>query len=179
MIALVLLVSIFFHTNVQLTEWVEDWAERADYALSAELMDELADMKERHPWYFDPTANRTEIRTSPSTPSGWSGSVEQWRPLVATYFAASKVDTAMCILAHETGFTGDPNSKNTRSSAAGLFQFLKYTWDEMVPLSVTGGSYGSGMVYNPEANVRSAAWLQEAYNWHQWSPYHAGKCRGL
>ena len=172
MIALLIVVSLFFHTNVQLDAWFEEWAERADYALSRGLLDELDDMKERHPWYFDPQPEHVHRARSV-----WSGTVEQWRPLVASHFAPEKVDTAMCILARETGFTGDPDSKNPRSSAAGLFQFLRSTWDNMVPLSITGGSYDSGRVYNPEANVRSAAWLQINAGWGQWTVYP--NCRGL
>ena len=103
--------------------------------------------------------------------------VEQWRPLVATYFAAELVPTAMCIMAAESG--GNPEARNPRSTAAGLFQFLKGTWDSMVPASVTGGSYSSGQVFNPEANVRAAAWLQAAAGWSQWSPWNRGAGRGL
>jgi len=172
-----LVLGLFFHTNVQLDDWMEEWSAQADYGLTAQLLADLADMSERHPWYFDPQPASTT--TTRSTPSTWSGSVEQWRPLVASHFAANKVNTAMCLLAYETGFTGDPNSKNQRSSAAGLFQFLRSTWDNMVPREVTGGSYDSGMVYQPEANVRAAAWLQNAAGWTQWSPYNRGECRGL
>lgn len=174
MIALLIVVSVLFHTNVQLDTWFDDWADRADYSLSMGLLDELRDMKERHPWYFDRSI--TQPVSASRASSTWSGSVEQWRPLVASHFAPEKVDTAMCVLAYETGFTGDPDSKNPRSSAAGLFQFLRGTWDS-VPLSVTGGSYDSGRVYNPEANVRSAAWLQINAGWGQWTVYP--NCRGL
>ncbi len=171
MIALLIVVSIFFHTNVQLDVWWDDWVDRADHALSRGLLHELEDMRERHPSYFDPQPAHTHRARS-----AWSGTVEQWRPLVATYFAPEKVDTAMCVLAYETGFTGDPDSKNPRSSAAGLFQFLRSTWDR-VPVSITGGSYDSGRVYNPEANVSAAAWLQNNAGWGQWTVYP--NCRGL
>lgn len=177
MIALLLVLSIFFHTNVQLDVWFEDWAERANDALTSQLLAELDDMRDLHPGYFDPQSTTvTTAHTHTRAPSTWSGSVEQWRPLIASHFSAGKVETAMCIMAYETGFTGDPNSKNPRSSAAGLFQFLRSTWDR-VPLSVTGGSYDSGMVYQPEANVRAAAWLQNASGWSQWNPYKDGRCR--
>ena len=161
------------HTRGDLELWTEEWTERADDSLSPALVMEYQDMRSRHPWYFDPQPLRP--RGGPPA-SSWSGNVEQWRPLVASYFAPEKVETAMCILARETGFTGDPNSKNTRSSAAGLFQFLRSTWNK-VPLSVTGGSYDSGMVYDPIANVRAAAWLQNHSGWGQWTVYYL--CRGL
>jgi Transglycosylase SLT domain len=152
MIAVLLAVILFFHTNV----WFEDMAKRAEH-------------------YFNPHPTAAPSVTPSVKPSAWSGSVEQWRPLVATHFAAAKVDTAMCLMGYES--KGNPDAKNSKSSAAGLFQFLKGTWDS-VPLSVTGGSYDSGRVYNPEANIRSAAWLQNAAGWSQWSPYNRGLCRG-
>lgn len=175
MIALILLVvSLFFHTNVQMNLWFEDWAERADHTLSPQLLDELDEMKQQYPWYFISQTIPAHTHKAPSTT--WSGSVEQWRPLVASHFTANKVNTAMCLLAAES--KGNPDAKNPRSSAAGLFQFLRGTWNS-VPTSVTGGSYDSGRVYNPEANIRSAAWLQNAAGWSQWSPYNRGLCRGL
>ncbi len=153
------------HTRTELDEWVTEWVLRADDTLSAALFAEWDDMRERHPYYFDPQpvvqATQTARRTQ------WTGNVEQWRPLVAKYFG-DRVDHAMCILNYETGGTGDPNSKNTRSTAAGLFQFLRSTWDR-VPISITGGSYDSGAVYHPEANVAAAAWLQANGGWGQWT----------
>lgn len=121
---------------------------------------------------------REEHPTHSGSPS-YTGGAERWRALVSAYFGVSDIETALCIINYETGFTGDPNSKNPYSSAAGLFQFLRSTWDNMVPSSVTGGSYASGQVYQPEANIRSAAWLQQDAGWRQWSPWNRGLCRGL
>ncbi len=101
-------------------------------------------------------------------------SVERWRPTVETYFPPDEVDRALCILGYES--RGNPDADNPTSTAAGLFQFLRSTWDN-VPTSVTDGSYDSGRVYDPEANVRSAAWLQGKYGWTQWSPYNRGLCQ--
>ncbi len=171
-------VSAQAHTRDELDEWMLAWVVQADVTLDAKMIAEFWDMSDRHPWYFDPPAPAPphSHATTRARSSTWSGNVEQWRPLVATYFAANKVNTAMCILNHETGGTGDPNSKNDRSSAAGLFQFLRKTWNS-VPLSVTGGTYDSGQVYNPDANVRAAAWLQINAGWGQWTVYRL--CRGL
>lgn len=116
----------------------------------------------------------TESEPEPSTYSGMGSDVEQWRGLVTEYFAAGDVETALCLIGYESG--GNPNAANPNSSAAGLFQFLKSTWDNMVPIEVTGGSYDSGAVFNPEANIRSAAWLQDAAGWSQWSPWNRGLC---
>ena len=163
------------HTRAELGEWVVEWSTRADYALSAGLVEELRGMQDRHAWYFNPQPATRQTILSQS-PGGWSGSVEEWRPLVVRFFAPEKVETAMCIMGHES--RGDPSAKNPRSSAAGLFQFLRGTWDS-VPLSVSGGSYDSGQAYDPVANVRSAAWLQNAAGWSQWSPWARGECRNL
>lgn len=102
-----------------------------------------------------------------SPDQGMGSNVEQWRGLVEAYFPAGEVEKAMAVMACESG--GNPNADNPSSSAAGLFQFLKSTWDNMVPIEVTGGSYSSGQVYDPEANVRAAAWLLAAEGWSQWS----------
>ncbi len=172
-ILLMLSQTALAHSRPEMDDWMEGWVEQADHALSPGLLFELNDMTERHPWYF----NVPRLYMTPRASRVWSGNVEQWRPLVETYFAPEKVATAMCLINAETGGTGDPNIDNRQgSSAAGLFQFLKSTWNS-VPLSITGGTYESGQVYDPEANIRSAAWLQNRYGWTQWSPYKAGKCR--
>ena len=162
------------HTRDELDEWIVVWVIEADDHLSVGMIAEFHDMVLRHPYYFDPQPVVQATQTARGTQ--WTGNVEQWRPLVATFFVSDKVETAMCILARETGFTGDPNADNPRSSAAGLFQFLRSTWNK-IPLSVTGGSYDSGMVYDPTANVRTAAWLQSHFGWGQWTVYSL--CRGL
>lgn len=102
------------------------------------------------------------------------GPVERWRLLVEEHFPPGEVETAMCVLSGES--RGDPNADNPRSTARGLFQFLRSTWNDMVPTEVTGGPYGSGVVYDPEANIRAAAWLQAAEGWSQWSVYNRGVC---
>lgn len=108
-------------------------------------------------------------QAQPSPSTVWDGTVEQWRPLVAEHFPPDQVATAMCVLAGESG--GSPTAKNPRSSAAGLWQFLRHTWDVIVPREVTGGSYDSGAVYDPVASTRAAAWLWANLGWSQWSAY--------
>ncbi len=151
------------HTAAQLQEWITAWVVEADTSLTPESIAEWHDMVERHDAFFNPRPAPRPTRT----PRGGSGpGVEAWRPLVAKYFNAADVNHALCILALES--KGNPNALNPRSSAAGLFQFLRGTWDS-VPSSVTGGSYDSGQVYNPEANTRAAAWLAYNVGWSQWS----------
>lgn len=52
--------------------------------------------------------------------------VERWAPLVAEYFDHDDVDLALRIIACESG--GQPNAKNRRSTASGLFQHLRGWW---------------------------------------------------
>ena len=94
---------------------------------------------------------------------------------MTAYFPVGEVNRALCIMDHES--KGDPNADNPNSTAAGLFQFLRGTWDSVVPRSVTGGSYGSGQVYLPEPNIRAAAWLVANDGWHHWNPWKRGECR--
>ncbi len=135
----------------------------ADTSLSPEHLAEWRDMVERHDAFFRP---RPPIRPTGATHRGIGPGVEAWRPLVAEYFPAADVDHALCIMAGESG--GNPDAKNPSSSAAGLWQFLRGTWDNTVPRSITGGSYASGAVYDPRAATRAAAWLAANVSWDQW-----------
>ena len=75
---------------------------------------------------------------------------DDWRPLLAVYFPADQIETAVRVMKCESG--GDPYAQNSRSTAGGLFQFLDSTW------RATG--YGGYPKYDPEANIAAAAaWL--------------------
>jgi peptidoglycan hydrolase CwlO-like protein len=110
--------------------------------------------------------------TTTTTPTVFPPHIEQWRPLVSTYFPSHRVDEALKILRCESN--GDPGALNPYSGAAGLFQFLRGTWNGL-PASVSGGTYESGQVFDPVANTRSAAWLANRYEelghyyWQAWS----------
>ena len=106
--------------------------------------------------------------TPPPAPQAHAWGVEQWRPLVVAYWPPELVEWALRIMACESG--GNPSARNPSSSAAGLFQFLRSTWDRGPAPALGLGSYDSGAVYDPTLNVMAAAWLYA--NWggaSQWS----------
>ena len=96
----------------------------------------------------------------------WTGSVEQWRPLVELYFPPERVNEAMAVMWCES--RGNPDAKNPTSSATGLFQFLSGTW---AWASVEAG-WGGHSRLDPEANIASAAWLVD-YSIRTNHPYGA------
>lgn len=105
------------------------------------------------------------ILAQPLSQQVWAAGVEGWRPLVAAHFPPGQVDTAMRVLACESA--GDPNAKNPRSSAAGLWQFIRSTWDGVA--QVLGlPSYDQGGPYDPEAATRAARWLALDSRWGGW-----------
>jgi hypothetical protein len=55
------------------------------------------------------------------------------------------------VAAFETGGTFDPNSTNPKSKAAGLFQFVKETWEELA------SQYGFTDPYDIDQNAQAGA----------------------
>jgi hypothetical protein len=148
-----------------LEEWVDEWTtETLDTSLTVPALAEFTDMATRHPGYFGRHIPHTATTSTakPRSTVRWTGSVEQWRSLVAAYFRAGDVDRAMRIMACESG--GNPNADNPRSSAAGLFQHLGKYWASR---SAAAGWAGYS-IYHPEANVAVAAWLRDAAGWGSW-----------
>lgn len=89
--------------------------------------------------------------------------VEEWRPLVARFFPAAQVDKALRVMACES--QGNPDARNPSSGAAGLFQHMPQWWASR---SQAAGFAGRS-VYDPEANVGTAAWLWSRDGWGAWS----------
>lgn len=87
--------------------------------------------------------------------------------LVFTYFDADDAGRALAVIDCESG--GDPDAKNPRSTASGLFQHLASMWPER---SVAAGWAGYD-VFDPRANVAVAAWL--VYEGGGWSHWNASK----
>ncbi len=110
-----------------------------------------------------------------------SAGVEQWRDLVARYFAQEHVATALCLMGRESG--GDPNAYNEGSGASGLFQHLPKYWNGPLAWRATAAGWGGSDIMDPEANVAVAAWLADesikGHGWHHWTPYNRGLCHGL
>jgi septal ring factor EnvC (AmiA/AmiB activator) len=122
------------------------------------------------------TTTTTTTQPTTTTTSGGGGgpwnhppAVEQWRPLVETYFPANRVEEALRILDCESN--GDPDAYNPYSGASGLFQFLPSTWESTAPKA----GFPNASPFEPEPNVASAAWLANRYQelglyyWQAWS----------
>lgn len=116
-------------------------------------------------------SRRTSEATSPGDTvyRGMGADVEQWRPLVASFFPPEQLDMALCVIAGESG--GNPNAKNTKSTAAGLWQFLRGTWNDTAN-QLGGPDYNSGAPYDPAIATQYAYQL-----WSQrgWSPWNAAR----
>jgi hypothetical protein len=116
----------------------------------------------------EPTVAKRGVRAQASAPTVRRlapRDVEVWRPLVETYFAPADVARALAVISCES--SGDPNAKNPRSSASGLFQHLGRFWQER---SVDAGLPGAD-IFDPTANVAVAAWLvYEGGGWSHWNP---------
>lgn len=153
------------HTRAELDEWMGQWASEAYAGLTLGLVAEFQDMVARHPWYF------VSAHTGHPRRSGMGTNVEQWRHLVEAHFPAEQVAMALCVIRGESG--GNPEAKNSSSTAAGLWQFLRATWDWVA--GVLGlPSYAEGGPYQPELATRAAAWLWANYGWSQWNA--AARC---
>ena len=116
-----------------------------------------------------PTSPTAPVSTAPPSAGPIKPATEQWRSLVASYFSASMVDQALSIIQCES--LGDPDAYNPYSGAAGLFQFIPGTW---AVTSVKAG-FGGASVFDPVANVASAAWLTSYYQalgMDPWKPWH-------
>ncbi len=119
-------------------------------------------------------ATTTSVAATTTTSGGGSTwtpppEVEQWRVLVSQYFPSNRVDEALQIISCESN--GDPDAYNPYSGASGLFQFIPSTW------TTTAGPAGfpGASVFDPTANIGSAAWLANVYEdqgqyfWTAWS----------
>lgn len=96
--------------------------------------------------------------SQPPPPAPVSGgsfmpSVERWRPLVAQYFPAGRVDAALTVMTCES--KGNPNARNPYTGASGLFQHLPRYWPERA----RAVGFAGASPYHAEANIAAAAYL--------------------
>ena len=89
--------------------------------------------------------------------------------VVGQHFTGHEYDTAMSIISCESNF--DPRAANPHSTARGLWQFLRGTWQWVQD--------DSGLVlddwpdgpYDPVQATAAARWLKDAAGWTQWECY--------
>lgn len=79
--------------------------------------------------------------------------------LASSVFGVSRSDM-WSVASCETGGTFSPYSRNSSSTASGLFQFLDSTWANQ---GIAGFS-----VYDPVANALGAARIVAHQGWRQW-----------
>ncbi len=159
------------HTDDELDAWTVDWGRRMITGEPAwwlqgstviDLLAEYDDMARRHPRWFGLPVPHTHPARSPAPARVYAGGVEQWRPLVEAYFAADQVERALRVMACESG--GVPTAKNPGSSASGLMQHLARYW----PSRSNSAGWAGASIWDPEANIAVAAWLQRTGGWSHW-----------
>lgn len=79
--------------------------------------------------------------------------VERWRRVVTIHFPANRVNEALLVIACESG--GDPEARNRRTGAAGLFQFLSGTWR----FAAQHAGFDEASRQDAVASIAAAAWL--------------------
>lgn len=92
-------------------------------------------------------ARTTTTRPSPAARAAGTDGCGGWRYLIAQFFPPGEHSRACRILLCESG--GNPNARNPRSTATGLFQILGGTTD-------------------PVGNVRHASEMWRARGWQPW-----------
>ena len=125
-------------------------------------------------WVYNPLNGGWAWLPQASTSPVGEPSLEQVRasggpPDPRDYLYASAPDLAPrldCIIARESGW--DPSSRNPRSSAAGLAQFMPSTW-----ATTPQGQLGLSP-FDPLPSIDAAIWLAKTKGWTQWQVYTAG-----
>lgn len=145
-----------------LTDWTGE-VTAAHYMLTTEMMEQWRVIDTLARWTppeFLPAVKEYLAPPAPNivAPTHTTG-VEQWRGLVEAHFQPGDVAWAMRVMACESN--GNPYAENPRSTATGLFQFLRGWWS---------GAWGYPAFdpFNPEANVKAAAWLFYTDGPHHW-----------
>lgn len=99
------------------------------------------------------TTTAAPSTTTTTSPQTGDYDVEDWRPLVEQHFPPERIEEALSVMWCES--RGNPTVVNDVSGAAGLFQFVPNTWG----WASAEAGWGGANVFDPEANIASAAWL--------------------
>lgn len=158
------------HTRAEYDAWIDAWQEEVlAEGVTMERLEVLWDFLDRHPEPPPKPVVRSTAASpatpKPSVPWNIGAGVEQWRGLVASYFPASEVERALCIMTFESG--GNPNAYNP-STATGLMQ-VKTFW-------ATAYGYTANDLFDPAINLSVASKIQASGGWTHWSPYNRGEC---
>lgn len=111
-----------------------------------------------------PPAPRQPVRTQAATAPVQArvGACGGWEADVAARWPAEQVGTACRIIMCESG--GNPTARNPRSSASGIWQFLKGTWAGY-------GGYAEAWLAPPHVQHDAAFALWQRSSWRPWSCY--------
>ncbi len=158
-LALVLALPAQAHTEAEQRAWHDEWEGRvAERGLTRKLVAEYVDFELRH---APPPPRQTATR---AVDRSMGSNVEQWRGLVAGYFA--DVDRALCLMQYESG--GNPTA-TSYAGARGLMQVMPF-WARSLGMSPDA-------LYDPATNLEVAAYVYGQQGWWAWSPYKRGLCR--
>lgn len=83
-------------------------------------------------------------------------------------------ELAVCIAQHESGF--GPMADNASSSASGVFQFLRGTFDWTAKRMEKPWSYDAD-VHDEDKNIQAGAWLLAHDGPSPWLVWVNGSCR--
>ena len=89
--------------------------------------------------------------------------------IVSRQFTGHEYDTAMSIIACESAF--NPTAANPHSTARGLWQFLRGTWQWVQADSGLELDDWPDGPYDPVQATDAARWLKDNAGWSQWECY--------
>ena len=100
--------------------------------------------------YPHPAQAKSNVRENKQSYSGRHYSKEEVKALIVSYSNQYGINqnTPLCIAYYESGY--NQNSKNKRSSASGVFQYLSKTWK-----GTDEGKAGRS-VFDADANIKAA-----------------------
>ena len=160
----------YAHSIQEIDTWEQEWIAQVPLTgLTPDLMWEWIDFHQRHELpKGEPSARKPSLATAPTPPmapptpptpptppanTSPPETTAPWASLIGKYFQPADIPWATRVMFCES--RNDPNAKNPRSSASGLFQQLATFWPER---SAKAGWAGAN-IFDPEANIAVSAWL--------------------